>query len=134
MVNAAVQYRNVLKKKLCCTAAVKARLLRQFDTMITAFLEERGDCTADDLTAAFGPPEEMAAVLMSEVTPSERTQYHRNTLLKKIIVCILAAVLILFAGYVLFIKEYSITAVDSTDVFDRTQEITSSIEQGGSIL
>lgn len=113
MINAAVQYRRALKKKLRCGRDVKNRLLESFDSTLSAYLEEHPDPNMDDLTIAFGPPVEMAEVLMTEVTPQEKTQYRKNSTIHKILIALLAAFLLFSTIYIWFYKETALTSTDS---------------------
>ena len=130
MVNAAVQYRRALKKKLRCNVNVKQRLLDGFDQTLATYLEEHSDPTIDNLAVAFGPPEEMAENLMAEVTPHEIAQHRRNFLLLRIFAGVLIAVLLLSTVYIWFYKANGLTAVNNSSIIDRTTEPTSSIAQG----
>lgn len=120
MVNAAAQYRRALKKKLRCSKDVKKRLLEGFDKTVDTFLEENTAPSMDDLISAFGPAEEMADVLMKEVTPQELVQYHKNMLFTRFLAGILSAVLVLTTIYVLFIKEFRITATH--EIYETTND------------
>lgn len=81
------------------------------DNSLTAFLEENPAPTPDDLYAAFGPPQEMAEILMEDVTPQEQAQHRRITLLARALAGIIAIVLVLTSVYVLFVKEFRITVI-----------------------
>jgi len=126
MVNVTMQYRRAVKKKLRCGNTEKDRILEGFDQVLAAYTEEHNTPAIDDLTAAFGSPEEMAEVLMAQVSPQEQAQYHKNSLFKKIVAIILAVVLMLFTVYVLFIKEYSLT-YDTTITIDPTVTTTEEV-------
>lgn len=128
MVNAAVQYRRALEKKLRCGREIKKRLLDGFDQTLAVYLEERGEPTKDDLTAAFGPPEEMADTLMEGVTEQEKEQYHKTTLCLRIITSVLLALFIAFTVWLYFFKEVGLTYNDGADVTDRATETTSLID------
>lgn len=130
MVNAAAQYRRALEKKLRCGSETKKRLLDGFDQTLAVYLEERGEPTMDDLTAAFGPPEEMAEILMTEVTPQELAQYRRYSLFTQLLASILTVILVLSTVYIWFYKTNGLTVVNNGSIIDRTTEPTSSIEQG----
>lgn len=130
MVNAAAQYRRALEKKLRCGSETKKRLLDGFDQTLAVYLEERGEPTMDDLTAAFGPPEEMADTLMEGVTEQEKEQYHKTTLCLRIITSVLLALFIAFTVWLYFFKEVGLTYNDGAGIIDRTSETTSIIEEG----
>lgn len=122
MVKAAAQYRNALKRRLPCIRRVKRRLLEGFDGMLTRYLEENPSPTPDDLSGAFGAPEEMAHVLMAEVTPRETEQYRRRSLFTGILAAFLAAILLFFTVYIWFYKEVGLTVVNEVGV-DKVVEI-----------
>ena len=130
MVNAAVQYRRALKRKLRCSKKVKDRLLEGFDTTLDTCLEEHANPSMDVLIFAFGPPEEMAKTLMAEVTPQELAQYRRYSLFTQLLASILTVILVLSTVYIWFYKTNGLTAVNNGSIIDRTTEPTSSIEQG----
>ena len=60
----AVCYEKALKKQLRCTSSTKKRLLQQFRGSLDTYLEDHPSPTETDLCKAFGPPEDMAEILM----------------------------------------------------------------------
>jgi len=89
-----LQYRNKLKKAIQCGYRARKRLLEQFDLSLEAFLEDYPAAGEAQITAAFGPPEEMAQVLMASVTEAERRQFHTQRRYLRIAAVILAALLL----------------------------------------
>jgi len=120
MINAAARYRRALKKQLRCTTAVRSRLLADFDNTLDAYLEEHTEPTIGDLSAAFGPPEEMASILMAQTTPQEQAHYRKKTIAIRALAYIFAGILVLFTIYIWFLKDIKVTAVDSSGIISPT--------------
>ena len=110
MINAVAQYRRALKKELRCSSKAKKRLLTGFDQTLTAYLEENSNPSMEELSAAFGPPEEMAKVLMAELTAQEQTQYRRNILIRRLFLTALALVFLVLTIYICFYKSVGLTS------------------------
>jgi len=106
------QYRIKLKKHLHCTNVVKNRLLTKFDNSLGLYLEETPSPNEQALYAAFGTPENMASILMNEVTSSESTNYRRKKRLLKLIICALVSVFLLLGIYIYFIKQNPVIVYD----------------------
>lgn len=87
------QYKKVLKKNLRCSGSVRERLLAKFDSSLSAFLDDTPAPDKDAIHTAFGPPKEMADLLMAEVTPEEAAHYRRKSIIIKIISGVLAGIL-----------------------------------------
>lgn len=112
MMNTVLQYERLLKKQLRCTTAVRKRLLEKFRGALLVFLEETPEPSLNQLREAFGPPEEMAQVLMTEVSPEENTEYRRNRRIRRIAVGVIAVVFALFTMYVYFEKQKPVTIIN----------------------
>ena len=110
MINAVAQYRRALKKELRCSSKAKKRLLTGFDQTLTAYLEENSNPSMEELSAAFGPPSEMAKVLMAQITDQEHTMYRNRTLCTKILTSIIFVILISFTIYIWFYKSVGLTS------------------------
>lgn len=122
MINVVARYRSALKKQLRCNGKAKKRLLNGFDQTLTAYLEEHTNPTVNDLTIAFGPPNEMAEILMAELTNQEQTQYRRNILLRKLFLVAFALVFLVLTIYIWFFKTTGLTVVDSASYLSITEE------------
>ena len=120
MVNAAARYRRALKKQLRCTTAVRSRLLADFDNTLAAYLEEHTEPTIGDLSTAFGPPEEMASILMAQTSPQEQAHYRKKTIAIRALAYIFAGILVLFTIYIWFVKEVGLTSVDHSGIIGPT--------------
>lgn len=121
MVNAVAQYRRALKKKLRCNGKAKKRLLNGFNQTLSAYLDEHSDPSAEELSAAFGPPMEIATVLMAELTPQEQTQYRRSILIRKLFLAAFAIVFLVLTIYIWFFKTTGLTAVDEASRINVTE-------------
>lgn len=109
----AVCYEKALKKQLRCTGSTKKRLLLQFRSSLAAYLEEHPFPTASDLRDAFGPPEDMAKVLMENISEAEVKTYRKRALILKIIAVVLLAMILIQVVYSAFFKDYTIVTDDS---------------------
>ena len=112
MTDTVLQYEKLLKKQLRCTTAVRKRLLEKFRCALLVFLEETPEPSMNQLQEAFGPPEEMAQVLMTEVSPGEMAEYRRNRRIRRIAVGVIAVVFALFTMYVYFEKQKPVTIIN----------------------
>ncbi len=115
MMDTVLQYEKLLKKRLRCTTAVRKRLLEKFRGALLVFLEETSEPSLNQLHEAFGPPEEMAQVLMTEVSPEEKAEYRRNRQMRRIAAGVIAVVFVLFTMYVYFEKQKPITIIDEAN-------------------
>lgn len=115
MTDTVLQYEKLLKKQLRCTTAVRKRLLEKFRGALLVFLEETPEPSMNQLREAFGPPEEMAQVLMTEVSPEEKAEYHRNRRIWRIVAGVIAVVLLLFTMYVYFEKQKPVTIINEAN-------------------
>lgn len=107
------KYERSVKKALHCSSATKAKLLDGFRATLNAFSEENPSPDAQALYEAFGPPEEMAKLLMESTTEADRAQYRRNKLFLRISAAILLVIIILFAIYVCFMKSFPVQHYDN---------------------
>lgn len=108
----ASRYIKALKKELRCTGSTKKRLLQQFHSSLSAYLEEHPSPTGTDLQDAFGPPNEMAGVLMEHVSEEDRRKYHHSQTIKRIFAVILVVLFFAYVTFVLFWKQKPIVVVD----------------------
>ena len=120
MVNAAARYRRALKKQLWCTKAVRSQLLAGFDNTLDAYLEEHAEPTIGDLSAAFGPPKEIASILMAQTSPQEQAHYRKKTIAIRALAYIFAGIFVLFTIYIWFVKEVGLTVVEGSHIISPT--------------
>ncbi len=107
----AMRYKSKLKRKLQCNRATKARLLDEFSRSFDGFLEENPDASFADLSNAFGPPEEMAHILMEKLSVEDTRQYRRHIYIKRVVAAFCAAAFLLFVAYVFFEKQKPIDMI-----------------------
>lgn len=108
-----VCYEKALFKQFRCTGSTRKHLLQQFRGSLEVYLEDHPSPTEVDLREAFGPPEEMAGVLMESVSKAEVAQFEKQKKWKRIAAGILAALLFALTTYVFFWKEKPIISDDS---------------------
>lgn len=106
------RYRRALKKQLQCNVSLRRQLLTQFDNSLVSFEEEFPSPTFSQLESAFGPPAEMAAVMMEGVSDREAKKYGIRKKLIRIFAGIAAALFIAFSMYVFFEKEFSVVTFE----------------------
>ena len=104
MNTATKKYIRKLRFNLKCTPSTKHRLIKQFQQTLLPFLEESPSPTFTQLESAFGPPEEMAKILSSEILPSDNKAYKWTRRLYLTIVIVTILLIIGFTLYVYFIQ------------------------------
>lgn len=114
------RYRRVLKQSLRCGIADKSRLLSQFECSISGFQEDCPAPTYAQLEEAFGPPVEMAEVLMEDISPDEQKRYRSANVLIRVLIGLFAVLFVLFALYVFCDKEYSVIEISGELIPDPT--------------
>lgn len=108
MIPAIKQYRKRIARRLRCCKDTKERLLTSFDNnMLAPLLEVSAEPSKEELHTAFGTPEAAAALLMEQVGEEEAASYRSRQRTIKIAAGVILAVLLAFAAYVFFEKEYS---------------------------
>lgn len=107
------QYEQQLKKHLLCGHRIRRKLLDQFRDSLSGFLEDQPEPTYEHLLAAFGPPDEMAGILMEKVSTKEFKIHQSRKKIVNIFAISLAALFIWFSLYVFFEKEFAV--VESFD-------------------
>lgn len=108
------RYRRALKKQLRCGASVRRQILTRFDDSLVHFEEEFPSPTYAQLETAFGPPPEMAAVMMEGISDRETQKYAIRKKLIRIFAGIAAALFIAFSMYVFFEKEFSVITFEDS--------------------
>lgn len=120
----AMRYKSKLKRRLQCNRATKAKLLDEFSHSLDGFLEENPDANFADLSNAFGPPEEMAHILMEKLSMEDNRQHRRYIRIKRIVAALCTAAFLLFVAYVFFEKQKPLTFSED----DKSIEIVTSNE------
>lgn len=108
------RYLRALKKQLRCGASARRQILTRFDDSLVHFEEEFPSPTYAQLETAFGPPPEMAAVMMEGVSDRETQKYAIRKKLIRIFAGIAAALFIAFSMYVFFEKEFSVVTFEDS--------------------
>lgn len=120
----AQRYRSKLKKHLPCMRKTRSKLLGEFDCMLNGFLDENPDASFDDLCKAFSPPEEMARILMAEISEEEARQYRLRIKFNRILAGLCAAAFLAFTLYVFFYKDFSEMSLSEETYIGLPYEIT----------
>lgn len=118
MTECVTQYKKALKKNLRCSGSVRERLLAKFDSSLTAFLEDTPAPDKNTVYTAFGPPKEMADLLMAEVTPEEAAQYRRKSIITRIAAGVLAGIFFFGAVYIYFVKDQDVVVDNEVIIID----------------
>jgi len=114
------RYQKQLGKYLRCTSRTKKQLLSKFKTYQIESLDECATNNYDQMVSYFGPPEEMAEIIMQEVNPDEHKKYRRNRVILKCALVVTAFLWILFTFYIYHLKsipviENGITYIESSE-------------------
>lgn len=116
--NHIAKYRRLLKKELRCPHQIKKRLLGKFDTALDSYLADSPTLDAKSLVAAFGPPQEMAQILMQEMCPKDLSRYRMSKWIARIAVLLIVFGWIAFTIHVYFQKELPIVIIDEGQYLD----------------
>ena len=111
------RYRRAVKSQLCCTGKSRRILLLRLRNMLDSYQAEHPAPTAEDLRAAFGPPEEMAALLSEFLTEKDRLCYRRKKQFLYATAGVLTTALLLFSLYVFFVKDLEVTTIDTIYIY-----------------
>lgn len=122
-------YKQKLRKQLHCSITTKKKLLSAFEHSLIPFLEEYPSPTFAQLESAFGPPEEMASMLMESVSRKEQLFCLQKRKLAKLLVSILVVLVFLFSVYTYCIKEYTFIEVHN-ELFEGNIYETISTQKG----
>ena len=115
------RYVRELRIHLLCSFKVKKRLLEHFSVYRQNLLDEPLDY--DQMVAMFGPPEEMARVLMDEVQVAEQVRYRRNKRALNIVAAVLLAGIMMLSVYAIFIKEATVVEVKTYTYYGELHEV-----------
>lgn len=115
------QYKRSLKRHLHCDRITKRHLMARFESTLNVYLDDFGWPTAwpnrQDLENAFGPPEQMAELLSSEIPLELKARYAKAGKIRRAVLIVLIALLLLFSIYTFFIKQKPLTSVDEGIVY-----------------
>ena len=120
------RYRRILKRNLRCCRAKRKELMEQFDCVLDTFLEECPMPEYIQLLEAFGPPEEMASIMIGYVSEDEEKNYERVKSLWKYLKIALIVLLAAISLYIFLVKEYTII-----EIYDELMPVETIIVMGG---
>lgn len=120
------RYRRELRKQLPCLPHRKKQMLDKFESALLSFLEDCPNPVYAQLKAAFGPPEEMALVLMEAVPEKEKRHFVLWQRVGRDLLILLFILTLVFCFYVYYLNELTIITV-----YDDVYPLTSTITQEG---
>ena len=109
-------YRKQVRKALLCGRKEKKQLTAALDRNLARFREETPEPTAEELSAAFGTPEDMAASLMAQLPEGTQKKFQKCKRVWKWIVSAVIIFLIAFFAFVAYTKEIPVYEVEDLDV------------------
>ena len=109
-------YRKQVRKALQCGRKEKQQLTAALDRDLARFREETPEPTAEELSAAFGTPEDMAASLMAQLPEGTQKKFQKCKRVWKWIVSAVIIFLIAFFAFVAYTKEIPVYEVEDLDV------------------
>ena len=109
-------YRKQVRKALLCGRKEKKQLTAALDRNLARFREETPEPTAEELSAAFGTPEDMAASLMAQLPEGTQKKFQKCKRVWKWIVSAVIIFLIAFFAFVESTKEIPVYEVEDLDV------------------
>lgn len=111
------KYRAQVLRKLPCFQKSKKKLEAKLDKALRNYADENSEPSLEELTCAFGSPEEIAKTLLSEVPQEKQRQYKTLRKIVQIAGSILIVVILVFATYVFFLKEIPMNVVFEDEDF-----------------
>lgn len=120
------RYMREIRRHLRCSRKTRIRLLNRFTTYQRDAIDDAPDY--DQMVTMFGPPKEMARILMEEVTNEEQTAYEQSNLVKKIATILVAVAFVLSSLYIMFWKEISVIEVETNTYYGEPNYSTEEIE------
>ena len=109
-------YRKQVRKALLCGRKEKKQLTAALARHLARFREETPEPTAEELSAAFGTPEDMAASLMAQLPEGTQKKFQKCKRVWKWIVSAVIIFLIAFFAFVAYTKEIPVYEVEDLDV------------------
>ena len=109
-------YRKQVRKALLCGRKEKKQLTAALDRNLARFREETPEPTAEELSAAFGTPVDMAASLMAQLPEGTQKKFQKCKRVWKWIVSAVIIFLIAFFAFVAYTKEIPVYEVEDLDV------------------
>ena len=109
-------YRKQVRKALLCGRKEKKQLTAALDRNLARFREETPEPTAEELSAAFGTPEDVAASLMAQLPEGTQKKFQKCKRVWKWIVSAVIIFLIAFFAFVAYTKEIPVYEVEDLDI------------------
>lgn len=109
MDRAAKKYRGQVARGLRCGRETKAKLLRELDDSLHAFLADEPDADYESIARAFGAPDVMAAVMCEGLPEQEYRAWRRWRLAVCAIAFVLAVVIVSTVAYVIAVYYTTLT-------------------------
>ena len=109
-------YRKQVRKALLCGRKEKKQLTAALDRDLARFREETPEPTAEELSAAFGTPVDMAASLMAQLPEGTQKKFQKCKRVWKWIVSAVIIFLIAFFAFVAYTKEIPVYEVEDLNV------------------
>ena len=109
-------YRKQVRKALLCGRKEKQQLTAALDRDLARFREETPEPTAEELSAAFGTPEDVAASLMAQLPEGTQKKFQKCKRVWKWIVSAVIIFLIAFFAFVAYTKEIPVYEVEDLDI------------------
>ena len=109
-------YRKQVRKALLCGRKEKKQLTAALDRDLARFREETPEPTAEELSAAFGTPEDVAASLMAQLPEGTQKKFQKCKRVWKWIVSAVIIFLIAFFAFVAYTKEIPVYEVEDLNV------------------
>ena len=98
------RYLRSVRNLLDCPSNEKERLSQRLNSAVVAYLEDVPDAGEPDLITVFGTPEECAARLLEECTPSAATADRKKRDLRHhVLTAVLAVLLTIITGIAIYI-------------------------------
>lgn len=118
MKEAALVYLRAVRKRLRCRRVMRNQIMARIQKdAIEPFLEEHPNADHAALCAAFGTPEELAAMMQAEVPEEEVTAWKRARWMWRMIVCVLVVLVISIGVYAISCRTQPIYFKDEITVF-----------------
>lgn len=98
------RYLHSVRLLLDCPNEERERLLSRLNCAISSFLEDTSDATEMDLIANFGTPEDCAARLLEECTPTTLVVgRQKKNHYRRVIMMVLSILLVIAVGFAIYL-------------------------------
>lgn len=98
------RYLHSVRLLLDCPQDARVRLLSRLNCAISSFLDDTSDATEMDLIANFGTPEDCAARLLEECTPSTLVAgRQKKNRYRRVVMMVLSILLVIAVGFAIYL-------------------------------